>query len=337
MDARRALGLSGLWLGGLLVIGVSCDAPQGPTAAVPTPVEATEPALAVPAGGARLIQDQPDRPGLPPHFRTMIDPFPADAEGPLPSRAGLDRLRASGSAQFSSAQLQAIAERVGPALIVVDLRQESHGFLDGVAVSWDTLPDEVSAVPSLPQVQQDERRRLDALAAAGSVTALVPPSRNPPGTARQDEPVTLSAQIALTEGELARSLGLGYFRVPVTDFQLPTAENVDLFVAFASSLPPEIWLHFHCHGGEGRTTIFLAVWDMMHNAGTVSVDDILRRQELLGPRDLFTVGTPEQETYPFQVELAAFMRQFYEYARENAATGFIVPWSVWSATRPLSH
>jgi hypothetical protein len=291
--------------------------------------------VAVPPGAVALIQDVPDHPGLPQHFRMATDPFPADAQGPLPSRTGLDSLRMSGSAQFSAAQLQAVAETVGGPIVVVDLRQESHGFLNGLPVSWYAMHDQVNVVRSLVEVQQDERQRLEALAAAGQATTLVVRSKSAAGTISEADPVTVAARPALTERELAHPLGLGYFRIPATDFLPPTAENVDRFVAFATALPPETWLHFHCHGGDGRTTTFMAIWDMMHNAGTVSLDDIVQRQALIGTVDLFKVTTPESWTYPFQLARAAFVRHFYAYARESAATGFVVPWSVWSASRPF--
>jgi hypothetical protein len=229
--------------------------------------------------------------------------------------------------------LRTVVERVGRPLVVIDLRQESHGFLAGLPVSWYALHDQVNVVRALAEVQQDERRRLDVVAADEWTTVLVVTSRSAPGTIAEGQSVTLAARPALTERELAESLGLGYFRIPATDFLPPTAENVDRFVAFAAGLPPETWLHFHCHAGDGRTTTFLAMWDMMRNAGAVSVEDIIRRQALVGPEDLFAVGTPERWTHPFAVERAAFLQRFHEYARETGPTGFIVPWSAWSTTR----
>jgi hypothetical protein len=290
--------------------------------------------VAVPPGAVPLIRDEADTPGLPRHFRTTSDPFPAEAAGPLPSRAGLDTLRASGSAQFTAAQLRAIVERVGRPLVVVDLRQESHGFLDGQAVSWYAMHDQVNVVRSLVEVQQSERRRLEALAGTEPVTALVITARSESGTIQAADTIVLGAQAALTEQELTRSLGLGYFRIPATDFLPPSPENVDRFVGFAASLPPETWLHLHCHGGDGRTTTFLAMWDLMHNAGSVSADDIVRRQALIGPVNLDSVGTPESWTHPFRIERAAFIRRFHAYAQEQAPGGFVVPWSAWSVGRP---
>ncbi len=150
------------------------------------------------------------------------------------------------------------------------------GFLDGVPVSWYANHDQVNVVRSLVEVRQDERRRLDALAGAVAVTALVKTAETASGEISEAMPVSLTARTGLTERELAESVGIGYFRIPATDFLPPTAD-VDRFVAFAASLPPETWLRLHCHAGDGRTTTFLAIWDMMHNAGSVSVEEIVRR------------------------------------------------------------
>src|SRR5690349_17747586 len=53
---------------------------------------------------------------------------------------GLAELRCSGSAQPSVAGFRDLRRRLGEVesdeLYVVDLRQESHGFVDGAAVSW---------------------------------------------------------------------------------------------------------------------------------------------------------------------------------------------------------
>src|ERR1041384_3058382 len=77
-------------------------------------------------------------------------------------RRGLPELRCSTSAQFSAAGLRWVLERLarsGPSGVwVVDLRQESHGFVDGAAVSWYAQnnwgnvgldPEEVGALETL--------------------------------------------------------------------------------------------------------------------------------------------------------------------------------------------
>jgi hypothetical protein len=185
-------------------------------------------------------------------------------------------------------------------------------------------------------VLYDERRRLDALAALPETTALEITHKSATGTPSEARPVRLATWPAQTERELAWARGIGYLRVPAVDFLPPSAENVDRFVSFAAGLPPETWLHFHCHGGDGRTTTFMAMWDMMHNAARVSVEDIVQRQAAIGPTDLFAVGSEADWTHPFRLERVAFLYRFHAYAREQAPHGFAVPYSAWAALRPPS-
>ena len=66
-----------------------------------------------------LILNAPDKAGAPRNYRSI------------------KKLDASGSGQFSAKELDAVRERTGGRpLIVLDLRQESHGFVGGTAVSW---------------------------------------------------------------------------------------------------------------------------------------------------------------------------------------------------------
>jgi hypothetical protein len=85
---------------------------------------------------------------------------------------------------------------------------------------------------------------------------------------------------------VAIELGLEYLRLPTTDHVRPRDSEVDEFVRFALDLAPGTWLHFHCRGGDGRTTTFFVMHDIMHNAPEVSVEDILKRQHLLGGSEL---------------------------------------------------
>ena len=56
-----------------------------------------------------------------------------------------------------------------------------------------------------------------------------------------------------------------------------------MFINFVKSLPKEsLRLHFHCAAGEGRSTTFLVMYDMMRNSTKVKLQDIFLRQYLLG-------------------------------------------------------
>ena len=78
----------------------------------------------------------PKHEARPYHFRTSQDDFQIEQD-PAPSRANLDQLNASGSAQFSAQSLPEILQRIPTDQVtVVDLRRESHGCMNGKLVSW---------------------------------------------------------------------------------------------------------------------------------------------------------------------------------------------------------
>ncbi len=73
---------------------------------------------------------------------------------PTTNRLGLETLSISGSAQFSREGLRQLQEKLaGKKLLVVDLRQESHGFLNGWPVSWYADHDWANLGKTLKEVE----------------------------------------------------------------------------------------------------------------------------------------------------------------------------------------
>ena len=108
-------------------------------------------------------------PPLPSHFRTSASAF--DLSLPhklsLPSRKGLDRLRVSGSAQPSGMAIPALARHLkylasGGPVFLIDLRQESHGFFNGNAVSWYGNRNWANRNKTTEAVCQDEKERIQS-------------------------------------------------------------------------------------------------------------------------------------------------------------------------------
>ena len=55
-----------------------------------------------------------------------------------------------------------------------------------------------------------------------------------------------------------------YLRIHVTDHCAPSDAALFEFSRLPVSVDPKSsWVHFHCHGGDGRTTTFLALYDMV--------------------------------------------------------------------------
>ena len=273
--------------------------------------------------------------GLPRNFRTMEDEFHAPYKKDMddsyvPTREGLERLHASGSGEFSASGLhsllEALAEKTQMPICIVDLREESHGFFDGIAVSWYGEHDWGNVGLTQEEAFADEAERIHGAAGQMTAVAHLGGEKNP-----LDEH-EIFVEKAQTEKELVEAAGLRYKRIAATDHIWPSPAAVDEFVQFYKSLPENIWLHFHCQAGEGRTTEFLAMYDILKNPA-VPLQDILYRQCLLGGSYVAHVE-PEGSTYwkvPYYAEKAKHIALFYRYVQENEGAGFAVSWSDWLA------
>ena len=119
--------------------------------------------------------------------------------------------------------------------------------------------------------------------------------------------------------------GLEYRRFHTLDHHRPADETVNEFVAFVLSQTEKRWWHFHCRGGSGRTSTFMLMYDMMHNAAKVSLNDILQRHILAGSRDMPLLDrTLSYKAIP-GVERWNFIQQFYDYCRVSIETGWNTP------------
>jgi hypothetical protein len=285
-------------------------------------------ALAQPAA-VPLVLDSDNGLSLPRNFRTVDGDWQHESIQP-PSRQGLATLRASGSAQFSERELAAIITQLGPRFTIVDLREESHGFLNGDAVSWYGEKNWANKGKTQAQVLADEGARVLALASASGVE-VGKPAKHGKETAERLTIVTA----AETEKQLVRRLGLGYYRITATDHIRPQDAAIERFVDLAKSLPEGTWLHFHCRAGHGRTTTFLLLYDILRNGKQVPLAELSERQYLLGGLDLLNAAPAEdgwkRDAY---LERARVIELFYEYVT-TSADDLPVKWSDWVASRKL--
>jgi hypothetical protein len=273
-----------------------------------TPVVAVEPTL--------LVLDAKE--GWSDHlesFRTMKSPW-VRTEGKLPDREGLEDLKISGSSEFSCEGIETIRQRI-PAkkIVVVDLRQESHGMVNGLPVSWEQNYNRVNAGKEEAEVAADESSRLRKLMRAGRTLMH---RLDEHWSRRKLTPVRAEVTSVATEQEVVRAAGMDYERFAVTDHGHPDDEDVDRFVAVYSGAPTGTWFHFHCKAGVGRTTVFMAMADMMKNAKKVSLEDILDRQARFIQYDFRAVPPKDSWKYPIVKARDEFLALFYRYCRANA-------------------
>lgn len=266
-----------------------------------------------------LVLDALNEKVLPKHFRKISDTLIIKDNLPL-NQTGLRTLDISGSHQFSEEGLKLIKESIGKniPITVVDLRQESHGFINGTAVSWANEKNDANIGLTKQQVLRDETKKLKSI------------PLNKPISFYNHPKVKITPTKVQNEKEVAEAQSMSYVRIPVTDGKLPTDDMVDFFVKFVRSQPQNTWLHFHCREGIGRTTTFMIMYDMMKNAKTVPADDIIKRQVLLA--DL----TPHSVESFYSEKRIHFLKSFYKYCAENK-DGFKTKWSQWNETDSLGY
>lgn len=276
----------------------------------------------------RCIVNMENGKELPRSFRTCR------LEGSLSvTEQGLAELALSGSGQFSQLGLEALlerleAERQGKPLLIVDLREESHGFVDGTAVSWyQGEKNWGNRGKKREQIEEEQAEFLDHSLLAGGLS-IYPDKES-------QEAIDWKVESVSDEAELLASYGLAYRRLYVTDHRRPDDRAVDEFLALFRLLGKDHWLHFHCGAGKGRTTTFMVMCDILVNGSKVSFEDILTRQWLIGGKQLNDSSSAPQWKLEAIEERLAFLHRFYDYVVSQPRLE--LSWSNWlSLNQPCS-
>jgi hypothetical protein len=298
-----------------------------------TLVQKNPPVRAADADSAVLIWDVDLKlaKSLPRNFRTTDDPIKAN-KGQIPSDTGLANLHASGSGAFTEDGFKLLLARTRGPVTVFDLRQETHIFVNGLPISWFATNDWANVGRTQDAIEADEAARVQSFR-PGSEIAVRPGEPVKQGHDDSAAPQDVTVERATTERDLVAANRAAYVRVTVTDHTRPLDGEVDRFILAVRALPKDGWVHFHCEAGHGRTTTFMVLYDMLRNANRVSLDDIVRRQKLLGfGYDVLSPADPGSWKAPYTDDRIAFVRAFYDYARANP-NGRPQHWSEWLRSR----
>ena len=228
----------------------------------------------------------------------------------------------SGSAQFSADQFQTLAEQLRAQdrrVWIVDCRLESHGLVNGIAVSWCGEDNGANLGKTVEEIEAEEEGLSSLI--GSSIAAWA---------AEDDLPTEVGMELEVetweTERALVQSAGFDYLRLACPDHCWPPADVIDDFIAFAAGLEDDAWLHFHCQAGSGRTGAFMTIYEMMQKPDA-SVEEILRHQTDTGSGNLVDRAKPEKSHA--QKERCVLARAIYLYIRENRESGYAVKWSEW--------
>jgi len=234
-------------------------------------------------------------------FRTMQDPIASSEKVDL---TGLHELHAAGGPALPLSEIQ---KRLGPTaqhIVIVDGRRTRNGYLNGIPTTYYNYAQEN---PSL-------KAYLWRLIYTGTFRAL-------------------TDQVVSPEEE-AKKHGFGYANFEIGSKYKSPDEAVDGVVQFYDSLPKDSWVYFHCHHGKGRTSMMIVMWDIMANAPQVALEDIIKRQYLLGSVDLFDTSAWTKSTYSTKKleERKEFIQKFYAFITQRKAGG-IQRWTDWNALK----
>ena len=276
-----------------------------------------------------LKVDRQDLSQLPRNFRISNDPFTSTLkDGTTPSRIGMDNVRASASSIFSEKEFEQVLAKIpvsSQQVIVVDLRQESHGYLNGTAVSWFLPNNWGNDGKRLADVKKIEAEQLNKALVSSPITVYnFDDDKNVPTTSFQMDVIR-----ARTEEAMVKEHGAGYYRLPLSDHFRPEDEYVDEFVEWHRNLPKDAWLHIHCFAGMGRTTVFMNMVDILQNAKKVNFEDIVGRQGLIGNVDLRDIDGKLNWKRKAYIERLQFTKHFYEYVKQSPKD-FPVKYSDWA-------
>jgi protein tyrosine phosphatase (PTP) superfamily phosphohydrolase (DUF442 family) len=264
---------------------------------------------------------------LPRNFRTTDDPL-TESKSETVTTTGLSDLRASGSGEFTPEGLKLLLARTRGPVTVFDLRQETHIFVNDLPLSWYATNDWVNVGFSQSAIEEDEASRVQSFK-PGIEIVVRPGQPVKKGSACSATAQRVTVKSASTEREIVGAAGVNYVRITVTDHARPLDDEVDRFVLAVRALPENAWAHFHCEAGLGRTTTFMVLYDMLRNANRVSLEDIVRRQKILGYNyDVLQPAELGNWKAPYMADRAAFVRAFYDYARANP-NGQPTLWTEW--------
>jgi hypothetical protein len=201
---------------------------------------------------------------------------------------------------------------------LIDLRQETHLYINGLPISIFFKRDEINWGKSPKCIHEEEQAWIAHLSKIKTLT-INSLSKPIDGYKTGINPTKIQINEIYSEADTASKVGLNYLRIEVPDYHPPTPQQVEIFLNFFHHLPQNAWLHFHCAGGKGRTTTFMTMTDIIHNGKKLSLKEIIKRQTLLGGTNL--LGTSQSlSAQPWKKDYhqarEEFIKLFYKYVQE---------------------
>lgn len=223
-------------------------------------------------------------------------------------------INAIASAQFSEAELQKLRQKYpNEKIVIVDLRQESHGFVNGKSILWRSYFEKINQNKSISEILSDEKSRLTAAQKDREIVINEVIERDRAnGWYKGISPKIVTVNQAISEKDLAEKNGFEYQRFSVRDFDIPQESEFLRMVNFIKTLPQDKKLYVHCAGGKGRTGMFLITLDIIQNGKDVSLEEIFKRQAKLGSARLDEISEEEAWSKDLAKKRLKMLKDFYK-------------------------
>ena len=229
----------------------------------------------------------------------------------LPMRLrDIPTLNISGSAQFTKDQLLNLKNSINKDNIcIVDLRQESHGMINDLAISFLNPYKDLNNGFTTAQTIKAENSLLNKIKIGNTIQLY-----KHTGIFIKD----ITVDFISNESQLVTEADMQYKRFAVKDNSAPTPDIVDEFVEFIKNKPDDIHLHFHCAAGKGRTTSFMVMYQAMKNNSNLTLEQLLSYQ--------YNIGGVNLHDNNIQYN---FLEDFCNYVQKNKDSNYSISYSQW--------
>lgn len=205
---------------------------------------------------------------------------------------GLEKLNISGSAQFTKHQLGNIITKIlntksqTKKIYIIDLRQESHGFLGNLPFRFYAKDNAINKDVPLDKIDNVEDLELSKIEGLESLQIYFKDA---------DNFISVEPQDIKTEKEIVefyqsflaiKNIEIEYVRFHLQDHHFVHDDEMYKLKELLSLIDfKDTWLHFHCAGGKGRTTSFMIMTDMFFNQRNIPFEQYLMRHSYIGGSD----------------------------------------------------
>ena len=229
----------------------------------------------------------------------------------LPMRLrDIPTLNISGSAPFTPDQLLNLKNYITTDNIcIVDLRQESHGMINDLAISFLNPYKDLNNGFTTEQTIKAENSLLNKIKIGNTIQLY-----KHTGIFIKD----ITVDFISNESQLVTEADMQYKRFAVKDNSAPTPDIVDEFVEFIKNKPDDIHLHFHCAAGKGRTTSFMVMYQAMKNNSNLTLEQLLSYQ--------YNIGGVNLHDNNIQYN---FLEDFCNYVQKNKDSNYSISYSQW--------